>query len=182
MTDAQSLSELFSLIAELKALERTGWLEKGAPRPIDTSASHSFGAALLGWVRAKEEGLNEMKVVKMLLLHDLVEALIGDPTDRQVPPDEKRVKEDEGFKEMLHKLPESIRGEAESLFAEFQEWKTPEAIVAKECDKLDTLFQALHYGKTIQGIEQDFLETYEHVFKTGEGKNLYMWIKQAVNI
>ena len=178
MADAQELGRFFSLISRLKALERTGWKEHGVQPPRDTSASHSFGAALLGWVRAREEGLDEEKVVKMLLLHDLVEAVIGDLTDSEVPQPEKRAKEDAGFDRIIRSLPESIRDEAAALFAEFQEWKSPEATLAKECDKLDTLFQALDYGKRLKGIEKDFLKTYEHVFSTEKGKKLYAWIKK----
>lgn len=178
MADAKELSRLFSLIARLKALERTGWLEHGVRPPRDTSASHSFGAALLGWARAKDEGLDEMKVVKMLLLHDLCEAVIGDLTDHGTEQPEKRAREDAGFDRIIMSLPAGIRDEAAELFREFQEWATPEAVLAKECDKLDTLFQALEYGKGIRGIEQDFLRTYEKVFRTQKGKRLYARIRK----
>lgn len=178
MTDILTLRQLFSLIARTKRLERTGWLKHKVPRPIDTTASHTTGAALLGWVRAKEEGLNADKVVKMLLIHDLVEARVGDPDASKVDREKKTHKENIGFIEMLPKLPVAFRDEAHKLFMEFQMQETKEAILAWECDKLDTLLQALEYGKEVPGIEQDFLRTYKPFFRTARGKEIYAWIEQ----
>ena len=178
MTDILMLKELFSLIAKTKRLERTGWLKHKVPRPIDTTASHTTGAALLGWVRAKEEGLNTDKVVKMLLIHDLMEAVVGDHDSSEVDRQKQTQEENLGFIEMLPKLPEAFRDEAHKLFLEFQKQETKEAILAWECDKLDTLLQALEYGKEVPGIEQEFLRTYKPFFRTPRGKELYAWIKE----
>ncbi len=178
MADTAEITGLFKLIARMKRLERTGWLKHKVPRPIDTTASHTTGAAILGWVRAREEGLNADKVVKMLLIHDLVEARMGDPDATRVDRQKKMRKEDLGFAEMLPLLPEAFREEAHKLFMEFQKQETKEAILAMECDKLDTLLQALEYSREVPGIEQEFLKTNRPFFRTARGKELYEWIQE----
>lgn len=114
----------------------------------------------------------------MLLIHDLVEAKVGDPDASKVDREKKTQKENRGFEEMLPQLPKAFRDEAHKLFMEFQKQETKEAILAWECDKLDTLLQALEYGKEVPGIEQGFLRTYKSFFRTANGKEIYAWIQE----
>lgn len=71
-------------VARLKAVPRTGWLDRGVP-PAQTEsvADHSCGVALLAWVLARErqaEGasIDPSRVLALALIHDLAEAEIGD--------------------------------------------------------------------------------------------------------
>ena len=59
--------------------------DKQVERPRDTIASHSFGAALIGWVMAEKEDLDSDKIVKMLIMHDLIMSYVEDYT----PEDEE---------------------------------------------------------------------------------------------
>lgn len=178
MSDPAEITGLFRLIARMKRLERTGWLKHKVPRPIDTTASHTAGAAILGWVRAREEGLNADKVVKMLLVHDLAEVHVGDIDATKMERGKKARRENAGFAEILPQLPEAFREEAHRLFMEFQRQETKEAILAMECDKLDTLLQALEYSKEVPGIEQEFLKTSRPFLRTPRGKELYGWLEE----
>jgi putative hydrolase of HD superfamily len=71
----------------LKAIPRTGWLDRGVdPRHVESVADHSLGVALLAWACAlerREQGadLDPLRVVMLALIHDLPEAETGD-----VPP------------------------------------------------------------------------------------------------
>ncbi|MBS3165313.1 HD domain-containing protein [Candidatus Woesearchaeota archaeon] len=155
-----SLQRFFRHLAALKSLERTGWILKKVPPPRETVASHTYGAAMLGWLRATEERLDAERVIKMLLLHDLAESLIGDITPHEMDPLLKKKRENLAFRRLLKDIPAVIRGEAERLFQEFQSGRTREARLARRCDRLDTLLQAREYRKVVPGIEKEFLRTY----------------------
>jgi putative hydrolase of HD superfamily len=54
---------------ELKDIERTGWLVRKVRKP-ESVADHSFFLALLCSLYAKEEGIDELKCVRLALAHD----------------------------------------------------------------------------------------------------------------
>jgi putative hydrolase of HD superfamily len=65
-------------VLRLKATPRTGWLHRGVPRG-ESVADHSFATAALAWrVARRVPGVDAARVVLMCLLHDLVEARLGD--------------------------------------------------------------------------------------------------------
>ena len=80
------LLALVDLIVALKALPRTGWLDRGvAPLRAESVADHSFAVALLAWAAAVERqaagaALDPARVVLLALVHDLAEAGAGDAT------------------------------------------------------------------------------------------------------
>ena len=67
----EDLERLFEPINKIKHLERKGWVLKGVTGIKDTIASHSLGAASLGWLLSEIEEVDSNKVIKMLLIHDL---------------------------------------------------------------------------------------------------------------
>lgn len=161
-----SLEDWFHDIAALKHTERAGWVRSGVDQPRDTIASHSFGAALLGWFLADAEGVDVERVVKMALVHDLVMAHMPDITPEDDRYAEKRELEQEALDEVLAHAPASLTAEIEDLFEAFVAGETDEAQVAQEADKLDTLMQAKTYA------DVPFDEFYAHledVFATETG-------------
>jgi putative hydrolase of HD superfamily len=81
---AHGLLALARQTAELKAIPRTGWLDRGVdPRHVESVADHSLGVALFAWACAlerQEQGadLDPVRVVMLALIHDLAEAETGD--------------------------------------------------------------------------------------------------------
>jgi len=62
----------------LKKVKRSGWISwVGIERP-ESVADHSFRSAILAMCIADLKGLNTEKLMRMLLLHDIHEAIIGD--------------------------------------------------------------------------------------------------------
>jgi putative hydrolase of HD superfamily len=66
---------------KLKELKRTGWVESGILEP-ESVADHSYRTTLLAMILSDQKGLDTLKTVKMALLHDLVESVTGDLTQR----------------------------------------------------------------------------------------------------
>ena len=167
------LIEFYNAINRIKHIERTGWKQKGVTGVSDTIASHSFGATLVGWTLAKEEGLDADKIIKMLLIHDLIMAYVPDLTPSQAEYTEKRNIENSYAGKLLEDVPASIKDEFSVLFKEYQEEKSAEAIFARECDKLDTLLQAYSYSLTLEkDIFSEFLKSYKDKIKSKTGNNL----------
>lgn len=175
----EKLDQLFEVINEIKHLEREGWQKRDIEKPLDTVASHTLGATINGWILAEKEGLDSEKVVKMLLIHDLIMAHIPDYTPEDEEYASKKQFEEEKLEELYQKAPSEIRPEFKSLIEELRERETAEAQIAKEADKLDTLMQASKYNQeTEENMLEEFLETYEDYFKTTSGKAQYDKIRE----
>jgi putative hydrolase of HD superfamily len=176
----EELLELYLDVQELKHTEREGWKDIGVDRPRDTIASHSFGTALLGWILAEREGLDSDRIVKMLLLHDLIMSYLEDITPDDAEYAEKREIENRMSARLLADVPEEISSEFEELFEEFQQGETELARFARECDKLETLLQAYCYSKEREEDDlSEFLASYEEYFSSETGRALFEGLKDA---
>lgn len=166
-----NLIEFFIEVGKLKALKRSGWILRKVKDP-ETVAEHSFRAALMAWVLGHKRGLDSTKLLKMLLIHDLVEVHAGDstPYDDLVTPKAdldkllsnwpRRTKEEKEklFKEKHHreltalkkitaKLDQDLKKEMHDLWMEYDVGSTLEGRFARQLDRIETLLQALEYEK-----------------------------------
>lgn len=175
----EELLEFFEDINSLKHSERQGWKDIDVQQPRDTIASHSFGAALLGWALSEKENLDSDKIVKMLLMHDLIMAYVDDYTPGDEEFESKREKEEMMAEKLLSDIPETIEEEFRKLFDEFQEGETDTAKFARECDKLDTLLQARKYSESKnENHLKEFLDSYRNHFNTGTGKEIFSELEE----
>ncbi|MFB6199860.1 MAG: HD domain-containing protein [Candidatus Nanohaloarchaea archaeon] len=178
MTELNFL-ELFRDINEIKHKEREGWKKHGVETPRDTIASHSYGAAIIGWIVAEKHNLDSDKMVKMLLIHDLIMAHIPDVKPEDEGYESKKSMEMQKADELIQKMPEEIREEFKELFEEHQAEKTEFSQVANESDKIDTLLQSLLYSEQLeQNMSQEFINFYEEEFQTDTGKKIYQEIEK----
>lgn len=169
---AAGLARFLHRIGRLKAVPRTGWLDRGVPPiEVESVADHSFRTALLAWLAAAEQpGLDRDRVLKLALIHDLAEALTGDvppydtaelPTsaeatarqsflDRRHRRSEarraaKHAAESAAITDLLAGLPPHLATELRALWDEVEAAATPEARFAKQADKLETYLQSREY-------------------------------------
>ncbi|MFB6292332.1 MAG: HD family hydrolase [Candidatus Nanohaloarchaea archaeon] len=167
------LLEIFRDIDSLKHREREGWKKIGVEGTRDTIASHSFGAAMMAWVLGEREGFDTDRLVKMLLMHDLVMAYVDDYTPEDEGFDSKREEENQVAEELIRDVPEEIRDEFRSLFQEFQAEETRLASFARECDKLETILQAYMYSRELgEDRLSEFIESYRDTFESYTGRQL----------
>ncbi|MGB3330676.1 MAG: HD domain-containing protein [Thermomicrobiales bacterium] len=174
-----SLPDLFAILLALKEMPRTGWVDRGIPEArAESVAEHSFQTALIAWMVAlahPERGLDADRVLKLALVHDLAESLIGDlpPYDPAEIPDEpdarraffavrrtrtpeqaeaKRAAEAAATDRLLARMPPPVRTEIGALLHEYEARATPEARFVKEVDGLETFLQARAYATAFPEI------------------------------
>lgn len=139
----------YLLATQLKYKIRSGWDENHwnvSKERLESIAEHVFGTCILALSIDSEfkTNLDIDKVVKMLVLHEIGEVVIGDITPfDNVTPEEKMKIEHEAMKKVIGDLVN--KEEFLSLLIEFDEKKTKESIFAHHCDKLEADIQAKVY-------------------------------------
>lgn len=136
------------IICKLKRTTRTGWELHHVPQP-ESVVDHSFGVAILAMILAPKARVNQEKVIKMALIHDLAESLTGDIVTEIgskiiSDPLNKKVEEFQAIKNIFSLIDGK---EYLELFKEFEENQTPEAKFVKGLDKLEMVIQAREYEK-----------------------------------
>ncbi len=139
----------YMLATQLKYKIRSGWDKSHwnvSKDRVEIIAEHVYGTCILALSIDSEfkTNLDINKVIKMLVLHELGEVIIGDITPfDNITPEEKMKKEHEAMREVIGDLVN--QEEFLSLLFEFDEKKTKEAIFAHHCDKLEADIQAKVY-------------------------------------
>ena len=89
-TGLQNIIKFLEIIGILKQTERTGWVEVGVYQP-ESVADHTFRTTFLCMLYADLETLDPLKLVRIAIVHDLPEAVIGDlmPTQKTGKTKEK---------------------------------------------------------------------------------------------
>ncbi len=135
-------------ILELEKLKAV--LRKTRPVGLDrfeNSAEHSWQTALsaLIFLEDADPSLDALKILKMLLIHDIVEIDTGDTFvyDDQARAD---VVESEmaAAKRIFGLLPDTLGAELLSLWVEFETRASPEAVFAKAMDRINPVIQNLN--------------------------------------
>ncbi|MEM2870058.1 MAG: HD domain-containing protein [Thermoplasmata archaeon] len=124
---------------KLKLVKRQGWVEAGVPvGKVESVADHCFRTALIvAFYRGAE--VDTLRAVRMALVHDIGEAMVGDITPRSgVAREEKLRLEEEAVRALGSE-------EALALWREYAEGETPEARLVREADVLEMLAQAREY-------------------------------------
>lgn len=148
MSSDNSLAQIEFLIEidKLKKILRQTWLVDNSRQ--ENSAEHTWHAALSALIfseYANESDLDLLHVMKMLLIHDLVEIdagdtfLYGDHLDS-----EKYEAEQEAAKRIFGLLPPEQGQSLLEIWEEFESMSTPEAKFAKAVDSLQPILMA--YG------------------------------------
>lgn len=126
-------------IDSLKSVIRQNYLSDGSRRENDVE--HSWHLAMLVMVLAEHfEGLNVLKTIKMVLIHDIVEIYAGDTFayDEQGYED-KDEREQLAAKKIFSMLPEDQENEYTELWKEFEAMESNEAICAAITDRVQPL-------------------------------------------
>jgi putative hydrolase of HD superfamily len=125
--------DLLSLL-RLKDILRQGWVNAGVPSP-ESVAAHSWGMAVLA-LKLCPEDLDLVQVLKLCLVHDVPEIIVGDLT----PEDDVSTKSTDERAAMEVLAPDWV-----PLFEEYENQTSPEAVFVKSLDKLDMALQAQAY-------------------------------------
>ena len=146
-TDEQALVKFFSQSGRLKSEKRRGWLMKLGLAHPESVADHSYRTALMALVLSDTRGLDTAKAVRLALLHDLPEALVGDAMPEERSGASKAAVETKAMEEILKGLPPKLRLLYRDAWLEFLGAKTEEARLVRQLDKLEMAMQAWEYAK-----------------------------------
>lgn len=173
MKNKINLLNLFLEIGILKKVQRTGWVLKGV-KDAESVAEHTWRVALLTLILALDFKVDQLRAVKMALVHDLGETLIGDikwETGNKVigSKAEKHKDEQKAIEKMFSDNPNFK--EYIDLWKEFEEQKTKESRFVKQLDKLEMVLQAYEYEKD-EYPPKWFNEFWENAEKYLKGQEL----------
>lgn len=143
MKDARLEQQLRFLleIDQLKQVERRSYLADGSRR--ENSAEHSWHLAVMAVLLCEhldDPGIDLLRVMKMLLIHDLVEIDAGDTYAYDPQGQEDKYERELACANRLFRLlPEEQRDELMALWQEFEEGSSPEAKYAAALDRLQPM-------------------------------------------
>jgi putative hydrolase of HD superfamily len=161
-TTSHNLLALYTQIAALKLLPRTGWLQRGISNP-ESVAEHTFGVAMLALLIGDTiDGLDRGKLLAIAMLHDMAEALMSDlpaSAKRFIGADLKHAAERSALEEMLAQQPK--RAEYLALWDEYARGCSREARLVKGIDRIEMLAQALGYERAGSRALGEFWEDIE---------------------
>jgi len=182
------LDQQFAFLNEadrLKSVMRATTLVDGS-RP-ENSGEHSWHLALYALVLADQAapGVSIDRVIRMLLLHDLVEIDVGDvPIHSQNGQAhasvETQVAEAKAADRIFGLLPSDLRADLRALWDEFEAAETPDARFAKSLDRVQPVMANLMSGggtwKTYD-VTYDQLEARVGVKIAKGAPGLWDWVR-----
>ena len=158
-------------VLELKNVPRQGWKEKLEMNNPESVADHSYSTTVMSMIFSDLAGLNNEKIIRMALLHDLAESIIGDITPNSITKNEKIIKENLAMKQILKNLPNKIAKRYFEIWNEYQKNSSEESKLLHDIDKLEMALQAKFYQN--KGISKEKLETFFNTaMKEIKNKNL----------
>ncbi|KAF5023485.1 hypothetical protein F66182_4436 [Fusarium sp. NRRL 66182] len=134
----------FHLLGGLKTTKREGWKRHGInPESV---ADHSYRMGMMAMFAP--QGLDQAKCMKMCLVHDIAESVVGDITPFSgVSKAEKGRREASTIEYIATRWPGAYTAEIQDLWHEFEAGETPEAQFAQDMDKIELLLQAVEYER-----------------------------------
>lgn len=175
----QNLLDFFIKVGKLKEIPKKGWVLIGV-KDSESVMEHSFQVAIIAWILGEKKNINFDigRILKIALIHDLCEIYAGDetPYDKILPKNkeewpelfdkwpratksekvkhrgEKHKREQGSLVKLTAKLPSGIKREVLGLWLDYEEGRTKEARFVRQANRIQTLLQALEYGRE-QGIQ-----------------------------
>ena len=160
----KNLIKFFLHIENLKTVKRKGWIIKSKVKEVESVAEHSYAATSIAMIISDLVGLNTEKVMKMMLIHDLPEGIIGD----LVPGENanKDMDEEEAIRSILGSLPDKMQIDYTEIWNEFKMNKTKESKLVHEIDKLELIIQlSLYRDLMSKEAFNEFLQSSEKIIE-----------------
>ncbi|CAL5399503.1 unnamed protein product [Camellia sinensis] len=181
-TEASSSSsaiDFLTLCHRLKTTKRKGWVNHGIEGP-ESIADHMYRMALMALIAGDLPGVNRERCIKIAIVHDIAEAIVGDITPSDgVPKQEKSRLEQAALNEMCEVLGGGLRAEEmKELWAEYENNSSIEANLVKDFDKVEMILQALEYEMEHGKVLDEFFLSTAGKFQTEIGKS---WAAEIIS-
>ena len=145
----------------------------------ESVADHVFRLSTLALVTAHELNVDQEKIIRMALVHDLAESIVGDVVvDRGgiiTGSEEKHLKERQAIELILSGLKDGE--ELISLWDEFEHQESRESKLLKQLDRLEMVMTALEYEGEVDD-QRKLDEFWESARKVIEEPLIMDWFKQ----
>jgi len=180
-SSASNALQFLLVCYNLKKNKRMGWVRKGVHLP-ESISDHMYFMALMAWLindKPDKEGnkplIDKEKCIKMALVHDLAEAIVGDITPHDGITKEEKYKLEHNAMAQLEKILQtssnqdpslsSIGSEINSLWLEYETGKSEESQIVKQLDKFEMCLQAFVYQKEQNMNLNEFFQSCQGCFK-----------------
>ncbi|KAF9583351.1 HD domain-containing protein 2 [Lunasporangiospora selenospora] len=160
--------QFLHIVEKLKRTKRTGWVNHGV-KPAESIADHMYRMSIMALlIDEKTAGVNKERCLRMAIVHDLAESIVGDITPYDgVSVEDKHTRERNAMQHLCRDLL-GWTPQAEEIFGlweEYEEASTPEAHLVKDFDKFEMIVQALEYEKSENVTLEDFFAGTRGKFK-----------------
>jgi len=182
--------DLLNQIAFIKEIDKVKYIQRKTKLfnsdRNENDAEHSWHLALMAIVLAEhsDEPIDVLKVVKMVLIHDIVEidsgdVFIYDSEKNHCNTDEERL----AANRIFGLLPKKQAEEMIAIWEEFEAGETNEAKFAKAMDRLEPLLQnTSNIGGTWKEFGVKYDKVYEKKSVINEGsKDLWNYAEGLIN-
>ncbi len=147
----QRLQQQIEFIMELdklkQILRQTSLLDQSRK---ENDAEHSWHIAIMAMTLAEyaKPGVDINRVIRMLLVHDIVEIDAGDVFlyDQTFSATLKQQQEQLAAERIYNLLPNDLGAELMAFWQEFEQRQTPDAIFARALDRLQPLLHNFYVG------------------------------------
>jgi len=152
----------------------------------ENDAEHSWHLAMMAIVLVEhtEENIDILKVIKMVLIHDIVEIDSGDVFIYDMEKNHNNTEEElKGAKRIFGLLPQEQATEYINLWLEFEEGKSKEAKFAKAMDRLEPILQNIsNHGGTWKEYNVPYEKVHEKTKPIGKAsQKLWKYTEGLIN-
>ncbi|XP_045809973.1 5'-deoxynucleotidase HDDC2-like [Trifolium pratense] len=176
-----STIDFLTVCHHLKTTKRSGWVRRDVKNP-ESIADHMYRMSLMALIAPDVPGLDRNKCIKMTIVHDIAEALIGDITPLDGISKAEKSEREQAAVDYMCKIigvGEGSRGnEITELWMEYEANSSPEAKFVKDLDKVEMILQALEYEDEQEKDLDEFFQSTAGKFQTEIGK---AWASEIVS-
>ena len=185
---------LFHLLETLKLQRRTGWVNHNIANP-ESISDHMYRMGIMSLLLPQTTTttstssndkltINRDRCMKIALVHDLAESIVGDitPFDEKVDKDEKHRREVRAIQYICNDIIRPVNRHAaediQECWNEYEFQSTTEGRYVKDIDKYEMLVQCFEYER-VYGNKRDLSQFYGAVqsIKTEEVKQ---WARELL--
>jgi len=170
----ESIADFLFEVGMLCKTPRSGYQFLGSGR--ESVAEHVLRTVFIGYALCKlNPALDELRVLKMCVLHDLPEARTGDMN--YVNKKYVKVDEEKAVRELTEGL--FFGDDIRQAITEFNAKETMEAQIARDADQIALILQLKEYGDLGNKYSDEWIEYALQRLSTEEGKTLAARIIQT---
>ncbi|MFA7761565.1 HD domain-containing protein [Streptomyces sp. NRRL S-448] len=168
--DLSAVARFLYEAGTLKHTRRTGWWMAGVNDP-ESVAEHSWRTSLIASIIAKLEGADPARAAFLAVWHDTQETRTGDVNHLgkkyATSADPQAVTADQ-----TAGMPDVLASTIQELVAEYESKDSPEAVCARDADKLECMLQGIEYKAQGYGAAQRWIDNSRARLTTEAGKRL----------